>query len=85
MLLITLPASIMGYPIEECVWPESHVPEEVKTLLDLFFRLADTKADDSGRRMAEEVFTPEGIIQTSQRFQGSQREMIQTTYSTLGA
>lgn len=75
----------MGYPIEECVWPESHVPEEVKTLLDLFFRLADTKADDSGRRMAEEVFTPEGIIQTSQRFQGSQREMIQTTYSTLGA
>jgi hypothetical protein len=64
----------MGYATEQCVWPESHVTEEVKSLLGLFFWLADTKADDSGRRMAEEVFTPKGIIQTSQQFQGSEGE-----------
>jgi hypothetical protein len=64
----------MGYATEECVWPQSHVAEEVKSLLSLFFRLADTKADDSGRRIAEEVFTVMGVIKTTQSFHGSERE-----------
>jgi hypothetical protein len=64
----------MGYATDECIWPESPVPEEVKSLLADFFRLADTNAEDSGRQMAERVFTPDGIIQTTQRAQGAERE-----------
>jgi hypothetical protein len=44
----------MSYATEECVWPQSHLAEELKSLLSVFFQLADTKADDSGRRRADE-------------------------------
>jgi hypothetical protein len=64
----------MGYATDECTWPESHVPEGVKSLLALFFRLADTKAQDSGPLMAERVFTHDGIIHTTQCIQGAESE-----------
>ena len=62
----------MGYVTENTVWPEHGVPQDIRNLLDLFFTLADRKADESGPRLAEEVFPPDGRIEASKTFDGSQ-------------
>jgi hypothetical protein len=62
----------MGYVTDNTVWPEHGVPQDIRNLLDLFFSLADHKAEESGPRLAEEVFLPEGRIEASKTFQGSQ-------------
>ncbi|KAI5460726.1 hypothetical protein BGZ63DRAFT_425212 [Mariannaea sp. PMI_226] len=44
------------------VWPLIDIPVEIKQLVVHFFSLADSKADDSGERLAAEVFISDGIF-----------------------
>jgi hypothetical protein len=47
----------MPYVTEDTIWPENTIPPEFKSLIQLFFSLADRKEDDAGPRLASEVFT----------------------------
>lgn len=52
----------MGYPTASAVWPSSQPSTEIRQLVDHFFTLADSKADDAGERFAKEVFTRDGLF-----------------------
>ncbi|KEF55976.1 uncharacterized protein A1O9_07556 [Exophiala aquamarina CBS 119918] len=53
----------MGYVTEKTTWPTAvQVDQSVKSLIDLFYSLADDKASTSGPRIAEEVFTKDGTM-----------------------
>ena len=63
-------------------WPNPPVPESVKALLKKFYELGDSKAEDSGRRMAQEVFTPTGQITVNKRKINGSEGMICIYLST---
>jgi hypothetical protein len=48
-------------------WPATPVPQPIKQLLGSFFDLGDSKSEDAGRRLADEIFTPEGQIVVNKR------------------
>ncbi|KAK5244172.1 ERMES complex subunit mmm1 [Exophiala xenobiotica] len=43
-------------------WPATPVPQPIKQLLGSFFDLGDSKSEDAGRRLVDEIFMPEGQI-----------------------
>lgn len=51
-----------GYSIENTVWPAFAVPNDTKLLLDKFFSIVDDPGADAGDRLADEVFTHDGIM-----------------------
>ena len=62
----------MGYPTASTAWPSTGISTNVKQLIDHFFSLVDNKADDSGQKIAKEVFTDDGkFFATSGNFEGS--------------
>lgn len=52
----------MGSVTASTIWPALSISDEVKKLVDHFFTLVDLKSDDSGERIAKEVFTKDGIF-----------------------
>jgi len=46
--------------LESTLWPPTPVKPEVKELISRFFQLVDLNDETAGRKIAEEVFTPEG-------------------------
>lgn len=44
------------------VWPETLIAEPVKKLMSLLLSLLDNKGDEAGPRLADEVFTPNGVL-----------------------
>lgn len=52
----------MASAISSTSWPSTLVSQEGKSLINHFFTLADTKSPDSGERLANEVFTENGIF-----------------------
>ena len=62
----------MGYCTASTEWPSGvSVPAPVKQLVDTFFSLVDDKSSEVGNKLADEVFAVDGIMQTAQRFEGS--------------
>lgn len=54
-------------------WPSTPVPQPTKDLFNVFYKLADTKSDDVGRQMSENVFTPDAAMLVNKRkFQGKE-------------
>ena len=81
----TLHRSIdMGYPTDSAKWPTT-VPSTVVQLYDLFFSLVDTRSETSGSRLAEEIFTQDGIfIATSGSFEGREGILYTGLYVFIG-
>lgn len=48
--------------IASTVWPSNGVPEPVKGVLSLLLQLLDDKSDNAGPRLADEVFTKDGVM-----------------------
>ncbi|KAK2123315.1 hypothetical protein NOF04DRAFT_1282760 [Fusarium oxysporum II5] len=44
------------------IWPALSISAEAKQLVDHFFTLVDSKFSDSGERIANEIFTKDGIF-----------------------
>ena len=62
----------MGYPTDSAKWPTA-MPATVMRLYDLFFSLVDAKSETSGNRLADEIFTQDGIFMaTSGSFEGDE-------------
>ncbi|KAE8332945.1 hypothetical protein BDV39DRAFT_199949 [Aspergillus sergii] len=54
------------------MWPISHPSPEVKQLVSRFFALVDTNSEEVGQALADEIFTPDGVLITANAmFQGS--------------
>jgi hypothetical protein len=52
-------------------WPTPSFPKPVKDLIILFYALIESQAEDVGQRLADEVFTSNGVMQSgTQRFSG---------------
>ncbi|KAL2784648.1 hypothetical protein BJX66DRAFT_343838 [Aspergillus keveii] len=61
----------MGYPTDSTIWPTC-LSSDARQLIDHFFTLADTRSDDAGPRLAQEIFTPNGeFISPQATFVGS--------------
>jgi hypothetical protein len=62
----------MGYWTASTDWPSiKPVPEPVKALIELFYSLADDTSSSAGDRMADEVFTSDGVMAAHSRAEGS--------------
>lgn len=48
-------------------WPSTPVPQPVKDLLAKFFDIGDTKSEEAGQRLGNEVFAPDGRIVVNKR------------------
>jgi hypothetical protein len=57
----------MSYVTESTIWPNHPIPQEYKSLLEKLYSLSDTKDESIGRRLASEVFTPDGEIYIGSR------------------
>lgn len=55
----------MPTALEHTIWPDTPIEPEAKNLIALFFRVVDLKDPDSGKQLAEEVFTPDGKMITA--------------------
>jgi hypothetical protein len=56
----------MSYVTENTIWPTSTtIPPPTRSLIELFFTLADLNAPEAGPRMAEEVFAEDGEFVSS--------------------
>ena len=54
--------------LQETEWPSSiPVPSPIKHLLARFFEVGDSKSDDAGRVLAEEIFAHDGKIVVNKR------------------
>jgi hypothetical protein len=63
-------------------WPSHAFPTPIKDLFTLFYALIESHAEDVGQRLADEVFTSNGIMQSgTQRFAGREGISICTSYS----
>jgi hypothetical protein len=61
----------MGYPTDTTIWPTC-LSSDARKLIDHFFTLADTRSDDAGPRIAQEIFAPGGeFISPQATFVGS--------------
>jgi hypothetical protein len=57
---------------ESTEWPSPAFPASIKNLISRFYELIESQAEDVGPRLATEVFTPGGIMQSGpQKFSGS--------------
>lgn len=52
----------MGYSIEATEWPAIAMSTEAKTLIETFFTLMDDTSDGVGDKLADEIFTHDGIL-----------------------
>lgn len=58
---------------ENTIWPSTDFPDNVKELLAHFFKLVESKDEEVGKKLAEEVFTPTGMTQSGvQKFVGTE-------------
>lgn len=58
-------AHIEDSHIAKTEWPETHVPDAVKRLIDRFLDIMDHNTEDAGDKLATEIFTPDGVLSTS--------------------
>ena len=67
----------MDYPTASTTWPSPEPANNVKSLINLFFTLADSRDDNAGDRSAKEIFTPDGeFILVQGSFKGSSGTLI---------
>ncbi|KAH7007451.1 hypothetical protein EDB80DRAFT_457706 [Ilyonectria destructans] len=52
----------MGYSTETTEWPAIAMSTEAKTLIETFFTLMDDPSDGVGDKLADEIFTHDGIL-----------------------
>lgn len=55
----------MGSATASAEWPSIPISKPVKELIDQFYSLADSKSPDIGARLANEIFTIDGILQNN--------------------
>jgi hypothetical protein len=61
----------MTTPTSNTEWPSPAMAEPVKALINNAFEIADSKTEDSGKRMAQEIFSPIGqMVVNKQKFTG---------------
>lgn len=62
----------MAYVTESCTWPSQQIPPEYKILMTRLFQLSDTKGDDIGQQLVNEVFAHDAEVSIGPRkFSGS--------------
>ncbi|RSL96343.1 hypothetical protein CDV31_013521 [Fusarium ambrosium] len=65
----------MSYVMEGSIWPDNPVPTATKQLIARLLEIGDTDTPDSGEKMAQEIFTHDGVLDhCTYRFEG--REAI---------
>lgn len=64
----------MGYTVELTTWPTPPLSEGTQHLLESLFISLDDSSDLGGRRLAEEVFAPDGTMVSSHPAKGSAGE-----------
>ncbi|KAM5346041.1 hypothetical protein ACJ41O_009046 [Fusarium nematophilum] len=65
----------MSYIIEGTIWPDNPVPTATKQLIARLLEIGDTDTPDAGEKMAQEIFTPDGVLNhCTYKFEG--REAI---------
>lgn len=52
----------MGYSTETTEWPAIAMSTEAKTLIETFFTLMDDPSDTVGNKLADEIFTHDGML-----------------------
>lgn len=52
----------MGYNTDETAWPAVSIPNTIKSLIDTFFSILDDSSDSAGPRLADEIFTSDGVL-----------------------
>ncbi|KIW50354.1 hypothetical protein PV05_11950 [Exophiala xenobiotica] len=66
-------------------WPTTPVPQSIKQLLGSFFELGDSKSEDAARRLADEIFTPEGQIMVNKRTINGAKEISSSNRGLLSS
>jgi hypothetical protein len=57
------------------VWPEQVVPDATKKLILKFFSIVDTRSENSGKQLADEIFSLTGTMRNgAKNFKGSNGE-----------
>lgn len=56
----------MDYPTASTLWSDPEPSDDVKSLINLFFTLVDSKAENAGDHLAEKVFTSNGEFMLAQ-------------------
>lgn len=70
----------MSYVTNATDWLSGSITSQGKSLIATFYELADSKAEDSGSRLATEVFSNEAIfISPSGTFRGNAGEINPTS------
>ena len=62
----------MSYNTALTQWPAIRVPEPVKQHMDKFFSIMDMNAPGAGDRLAEEIFTRNGVMAGPHRAEGTE-------------
>lgn len=52
----------MGKALQNTSWPSITISSDGKNLINKFFQLVDVPDKSSGRQLAEEVFTEDGVM-----------------------
>lgn len=52
----------MSYIFANTVWPDRPIPQRYKALIAKLLEMGDAEGVEVGRRMAEEIFTPDGVL-----------------------
>jgi hypothetical protein len=73
----------MGYSTANTVWPTVSIPDDVKLLIDGFFTAVDNTDKSAGDILADEVFTPDGVMVTAAGTATGSAGMYNTSYSLL--
>jgi hypothetical protein len=53
---------MMSSSITNTVWPVVPIPEYMKVLIENFFSAVDDPTEKAGDTLANEVFTPDGVM-----------------------
>jgi hypothetical protein len=73
----------MGYSTANTVWPTISIPDDVKLLIDGIFTAMDNTDKSAGDMLADEVFTPDGVMMAAAGTATGAAGMYDTSYSPL--
>jgi hypothetical protein len=71
----------MGYSTANTVWPTVSIPDDVKLLIDAFFTVVDNTDKRAGDILADDVFTPDGVMVAAAGTATGSAGMYNTSYS----
>jgi hypothetical protein len=65
-------------------WPAVSTPNDVKSLMECFFAAVDDPTDKAGNTLADEIFTPDGVMIAAAGTATESAGMYNTFSSYLG-